>query len=56
VAIVDRDDRIHIVPVVVERDNGASIDIANGVAVGDRVVKLAGPELVEGRTVVVAKP
>ena len=55
VAVVDADDKLHIVPVVVERDTGATYDIASGISAGDRVVKLGTPELAEGRPVVVAK-
>jgi RND family efflux transporter MFP subunit len=55
VAVVGPDDTLHIAPVVVERDNGATIDIASGIADGARVVKLGSTELVEGRAVVVAK-
>jgi RND family efflux transporter MFP subunit len=55
VAVVGEDDRLRIVPVVVERDNGASIDLASGLAGGERVVKLGGPELTEGRPVAVER-
>jgi RND family efflux transporter MFP subunit len=55
VAVVGGDDTLHITPVVVERDNGATIDVASGIAPGERVVRLGSAELVEGRPVVVAK-
>lgn len=55
VAIVGPDDTLHLVPVVIERDNGATVDVASGIAEGARVVKLASTEMVEGRAVVVAK-
>jgi RND family efflux transporter MFP subunit len=55
VAVVDDDDRLRIVAVVVERDNGASIDVASGLTGNERVVKLGSTELAEGRPVAIAK-
>ena len=46
---------LRLVPVVIERDNGATIDIATGVKDSDRVVRLASAELVDGRVVEVAQ-
>jgi membrane fusion protein, multidrug efflux system len=51
VALVDGESKIHLVPVVVERDTGPAIEIAGGLTGGERVVKLAGADLVEGKTV-----
>jgi RND family efflux transporter MFP subunit len=55
VAIVDATDHVHLVPVVIERDTGPTVELSTGVAPGDRVVKLPTSELVEGRQVDVAK-
>jgi membrane fusion protein (multidrug efflux system) len=55
VATVSSAGTIHLVPVVVERDTGATIEIASGLDGTERVVKLASVELVEGRAVEVAK-
>ncbi|HEX3770106.1 MAG TPA: efflux RND transporter periplasmic adaptor subunit [Polyangiaceae bacterium] len=55
VATVDGESRIHLVPVVVERDNGATIEISSGLTGGERVVKLASAEFVEGKPVEVAE-
>jgi len=51
VALVDAESKIHLVPVVVERDTGPSIEIASGLTGSERVVKLASSDLVEGKLV-----
>ena len=51
VAVVDADSKVHLVPVVVERDTGSAIEIASGIDGGARVVKLASSELSEGKIV-----
>jgi RND family efflux transporter MFP subunit len=53
VMTVDADDHVHVVPVVVEQDNGATIDVASGLAGTERVVKLGTAELTEGTRVTV---
>jgi membrane fusion protein, multidrug efflux system len=53
VAVID-DGKVHLVPVTIERDNGATMEIASGINDGDAIVKLASSELVEGRPVRVA--
>jgi RND family efflux transporter MFP subunit len=55
VAIVDRDDCIHLVKVVIEHDTGPTIELSSGVAADDRVVKLPTPELAEGRAVEIVR-
>jgi RND family efflux transporter MFP subunit len=55
VAIVDPSDHVHLVPVVIERDNGATVELSTGVAPGDRVVKLPTSDLAEGRSVEIVK-
>jgi len=54
IAIVDANNRIHLAPIVIERDTGPTLQIATGIADTDRVVKIASAELVEGRQVEVA--
>jgi RND family efflux transporter MFP subunit len=54
VAIVDVTGAIRLVPVTIERDTGATFLIASGLDGTERVVKLAGPELTDGRKVDVA--
>jgi membrane fusion protein, multidrug efflux system len=51
VATVTADGRIHLVPITVERDTGASIEVATGIDETTRVVKLVSPEITEGRVV-----
>ena len=51
VALVGADGKIHLSTVVLERDTGATMEVTTGVSEGDRVVKLGGAELVEGRSV-----
>ena len=51
VAIVEDDNKLHMSPVIVERDNGATMELANGIKDGDRIVKLASSDLAEGRAV-----
>ncbi len=55
VAVVDGEDHVHFVNVVVEQDNGATIDLASGLAGDERVVKLGAANLVEGARVIVAR-
>jgi len=55
VAVVGPDETLRLVPVVIERDTGPTLEISSGLDGTERVVKLAGAELVPGRKVVVAK-
>jgi membrane fusion protein (multidrug efflux system) len=55
VATVDDDSRIHLIPVVVERDEGANVEISTGLTGKERIVKLASAEFVEGRPVEVVR-
>jgi len=54
VAVVGPDNRLRLVPIVIERDTGKTIQIATGITETDRVVKIASAELVEGRLVEIA--
>jgi RND family efflux transporter MFP subunit len=56
VAVVDAAGKIAFVPVTIERDTGAAIQIAAGLAGGERVVKLADASLVAGTPVEVVAP
>lgn len=51
VAVVTGENKIQMVPVVVERDTGATIQIASGLEGSERVVKLASAELTDGTVV-----
>lgn len=51
VATVDAQHKIHFVPIVIERDTGATLWVATGLTGDERVVKIAVPSLVEGDVV-----
>lgn len=55
VAVVTAENKIQMVPVTVERDTGATIQIAAGLEGSERVVKLASAELVDGMVVEVLR-
>jgi membrane fusion protein (multidrug efflux system) len=54
VQVVEADGTVRLVPVVIERDLGASVQISSGLTGSERVVKLASAELVDGSRVQVA--
>jgi membrane fusion protein (multidrug efflux system) len=54
VAIADAQNRIHYVPITIERDTGATLWVATGLTGDERVLKIAVPSLVEGDLVDVA--
>ena len=56
VATITPESTIHLVPVVVERDTGSTVEIASGIEATDRIVKLGSAELIEGRHVDIATP
>lgn len=56
VAVVDAANKLHFVPITVERDTGATLQIATGLEGTERVVKLANAGLIEGITVEVLVP
>jgi membrane fusion protein (multidrug efflux system) len=55
VAVVDAASNVHLVPVVIERDTGSTIEIASGLKGDERVVKLWSARFVEGAPVDVSK-
>jgi RND family efflux transporter MFP subunit len=48
VATVDRAGIVHFVKIIIERDTGATLQIATGLTGDERVIKTAVPTLVEG--------
>jgi len=54
VAVVDAQNKLHLVTVVVERDKGATIDVSSGLHGDERVAKLGSAAFVEGMEVEVA--
>ena len=55
VAVVDADDTLRLVPVVIERDTGATVQISSGLTADARVVKLSSADMVDGKRVQVRK-
>ena len=51
VAVIDAQGKLHLVPVVVERDKGTTIDISSGLQGNEKVAKLGSAGFVEGMTV-----
>jgi len=55
VAVVSAAGKIHFVPITIERDTGATIQVAGGLDGDERIVKVASAALTEGADVVVAR-
>jgi RND family efflux transporter MFP subunit len=56
VAVVDAQQKLHFVPITIERDTGATLYVATGLQGGERVVKIAVPSALDGDPVEVAVP
>jgi multidrug efflux pump subunit AcrA (membrane-fusion protein) len=56
VAVVDAQQKLHFAPITIERDTGATLQVATGLTGDERVVKIAVPSLVEGDPLEVAAP
>ncbi|MDX2088031.1 MAG: efflux RND transporter periplasmic adaptor subunit [Kofleriaceae bacterium] len=54
VATVDANNKIHFAKIEIERDTGATLQIASGLEGSERLLKIAIPALTEGETVEVA--
>lgn len=54
VAVVDAQQKLHFVPITIERDTGSTLYIATGLQGGERIVKIAVPSALEGDAVEVA--
>jgi membrane fusion protein (multidrug efflux system) len=51
IATVDEDSKIHLLPIVIERDDGANFEVSTGLKGDERIVRIASVELTEGRPV-----
>jgi hypothetical protein len=51
VAVVTANNTLHLQPIVVERDLGATIQIASGITASDRLVQITGADLTEGQKI-----
>ena len=56
VAVVDKDNKVHLRPISIGRDFGATLEILGGLDVSDRIVINPSDSLEEGQQVHVAKP
>jgi membrane fusion protein (multidrug efflux system) len=55
VAVVDDASEIRLVPIVIERDTGATVEVASGLTGTERIAKLASAQFVDGKRVEVAR-
>ncbi|HEY3665522.1 MAG TPA: efflux RND transporter periplasmic adaptor subunit, partial [Polyangiaceae bacterium] len=55
VAVVDSESKLRLVPIALERDTGATVQVSSGLKDDDRVVKLASADMVDGKLVEVKK-
>jgi RND family efflux transporter MFP subunit len=55
VQIIEPDSTIHLTPVVIEQDLGATVRISTGLSGRERVVKLSSPGIADGTKVEIAK-
>jgi len=51
VALVEAENKLHLQPISLERDAGATVLVSTGLSATDRVVKIASTDLTEGRSV-----
>lgn len=51
VALVDAQNKLRLVPIVIERDTGSTVQVSSGVDGDARVVKLSSSDLVDGKVV-----
>jgi hypothetical protein len=47
---------VKLVPITIERDTGATVQIATGLTGDERVIKIAVPALADGDSVEIAPP
>lgn len=56
VATVDANSKVKYVPITIERDTGAAVQVAGGLTGDERIIKIAVPSLLDGDAVEVAAP
>jgi membrane fusion protein (multidrug efflux system) len=56
VGVVDAQQKLHFAPITIERDTGATLQVATGLTGDERVVKIAVPGLLEGDPLEVTGP
>jgi len=55
VAVVDAQQKLHYVPITIERDTGATLHVATGLTGDERLIKIAVPGLAEGEPLEIAE-
>jgi len=56
VAVVDGDNKARLVPVILGHDDGATVQVVNGLTADSRVIQDPPDSLIEGETVQIVKP
>ena len=56
VGVVDAQQKLHLAPITIERDTGATLQVATGLTGDERVIKIAVPGLAEGDALEVSAP
>ncbi|HMG53953.1 MAG TPA: efflux RND transporter periplasmic adaptor subunit, partial [Kofleriaceae bacterium] len=56
VAVIGKDHKLHFAPITIERDTGATLQVATGLTGNEQVMKIAVPGLVEGDPLEVVEP
>lgn len=56
VAIVDPQQKLHYLPITIERDTGATLQVSTGLTGDEKLIKIAVPGLAEGDSLEVAPP
>ncbi len=56
IAVVDENSKAKLMPVILGHDDGATVQVINGLAANDRVIQNPPDSLIEGETVQVVKP
>lgn len=56
VAVVDGQQKAHFTPIQIERDTGATLQVATGLGGDERVIKIAVPDLIEGDALEISEP
>ena len=56
VAVVDKDGKVHLRPIAIGRDFGATLEILGGIEASDQIIINPSDSLEEGQQVHVAKP
>ena len=56
IAVVDENSKAKLMPVILGHDDGATVQVINGLAENDRVIQNPPDSLIDGETVQIVKP